>query len=889
MNAKRLGLPVVGALILTLILLVLVSTQRQTVPVSAQGPGGGVIVVQDSHHDVSPPVRNVKASPVPPAPERAMLHPLPAGRHQDQPDAAIQRPLAAAAMPGPILNFDGIPFPGVGCGCAPPDANGAVGLTQYVQIVNEGLQVFSKTTGASVFGPVGISTLWSGFGGVCQTSGLGDPNVLYDQLADRWIIGQFAGPGVPTHECIAVSTSSDAAASYYRYDFLLGANYYDVPKLAVWPDAYYMSTEVFNAAGTARLGPQPFAFDRAAMLAGNAASFITPGITGGVDEENYLPANLDGRTLPPAGAPNSFVEWPSGLPLVYKVYHFHVDFAAPANSTFTLFASPPAAGFTQLCPNTRNCVPQAGSGDGLAANAYTLQFRLAYRNFGDHEAVVTNYTVSSGGVAGIRWLELRNVTNGPVTVYQESTYQPDTTWRWMGSAAMDRSGNLALGFSASSASISPQIRYAGRLASDPLNTLAQGEATLFAGTGSQTGTSNRWGDFSTLAVDPVDECALWYTNEYYQTTGAFNWRTRIGNFKFSSCVAAPPGPTPTATPTATPISCLPATRFSQSFDGVAAPALPTGWTATSAAGAAPLWVTSNAGVPAPVVDTAPNAAFVDDPASVSDKRLDSPSITNVGSNAQLTFRQNYNLESTFDGGVLEIRINGGAFTDILTAGGSFVGGSYNATISTVHGSPIAGRQAWSGSSGGFVTTSVNLPAATAGQTVQLRWRMGSDDSLAVQGWRIDTISITDCVALTATPTPTATVTPTRTATLTPTSTRTPTSTPTPFPRPNVGVQVAPSGGTLQSTITARDAGCAGGNNQLFALQFTRLANATVDVGNPLIATVATPTTVPLASHPASVPLTLRRVTAGQAATVELTVTDGCGAWPTIVGGGPTAF
>ena len=159
-------------------------------------------------------------------------------------------------------------------------------------------------------------------------------------------------------------------------------------------------------------------------------------------------------------------------------------------------------------------------------------FRLAYRNFGSHESVVSNYTVSAGGVAGVRWFELRNVTSGPVTVFQESTYQPDTTWRWMGSAAMDKNGDLAVGFSASSANIFPQIRYAGRKVTDPLNTLAQGEAHLFDGTGSQKGTGNRWGDYSGLSIDPVDDITFWYTTEYYNSTSSFNWRTRIGNFKF---------------------------------------------------------------------------------------------------------------------------------------------------------------------------------------------------------------------------------------------------------------------------------------------------------------------------------------------------------------------
>ena len=212
-----------------------------------------------------------------------------------------------------------------------------------------------------------------------------------------------------------------------------------------------MSMNVFNSSGTAFLGPQPFAFDRAAMIAGSPATFITTGITGGSSEEAYLPADLDGSTLPPAGAPNTFVEWPGGG--VHKVWHFHVDFATPANSTFTLFASAGCAASPSCARPREPAYPSTAH--ALDAIADRLMFRLAYRNFGDHESVVGNYTVSSGGVAGIRWFELRNVTTGPVTMFQQSTYQPDTTWRWMGSAAMDGSGNLALGFSASSAAMVP--------------------------------------------------------------------------------------------------------------------------------------------------------------------------------------------------------------------------------------------------------------------------------------------------------------------------------------------------------------------------------------------------------------------------------------------------
>ena len=541
----------IALLVFLLTVAILVPLSRAQVS-KISTPGNSVTVGASYHNDTSPPLRDIKQLPVEAGLEReANPNPRLPRHHVDRPDQSIQdQPAAATNIPGTALNFDGIPFPGVACNCAPPDTNGEVGATQYVQIVNEGYQVFNKATGASVLGPSGIATLWSGFGGVCQNNGSGDPVVIYDQIANRWIISQFAGVSVPTDECVAVSTTSDATGSYNRYAFHLGSNFFDYPKLSVWPDAYYMSMNVFNSSGTAFLGPQPFAFNRAAMLAGNPATFVTTGITGGSGEDSYLPADLDGSALPPAGAPATFVEWPGTG--AYRIFHFHPDFTVPSNTTFTLFASVPAAPFTELCPATRACVPQLGTTSRLDGIGDRLMFRLAYRNFGSSESVVGNFSVSSGGVSGIRWFELNNVTAGPVTVYQESTYQPDTSWRWMGSAAQDSQGNLAIGFSTSSSGIFPQIRYAGRLATDPLNTLAQGEAHLFDGTGSQTGTVNRWGDYSDLTVDPVDDCTFWYTQEYYATTGQFNWRTRIGSFKFAQCGGAGGTPTPTPTGTSTP-------------------------------------------------------------------------------------------------------------------------------------------------------------------------------------------------------------------------------------------------------------------------------------------------------------------------------------------------
>jgi fibronectin type III domain protein len=520
-----------------------------------QGQKQTVTVGESIRNDTSRPLREMKQQPVFKPKREANENPKIPHPHKDTPDQRVQKTIAADAftaanMPTADQNFNGMQFPGVNCNCAPPDTNGEVGTTQYVQIVNEGFQVFDKTTSASLLGPSGIETIWSGFGGVCETNGRGDPVVMYDQLSDRWIVSQFAG-SPPTEECVAVSTTGDATGSYHRYAFHLGSNFFDYPHLSVWPDGYYMSMNVFNSSGTSYLGPQAFAFDRAKMLAGLPATFVTTGITGGALEETFLPADLDGAALPPAGAPAVFVEWPG--PGGYKVFHFHADFATPANSSFTTFANPTAAGFSALCPTTRSCVPQANTTSRLDGVGDRLMFRLTYRNFGDHESVVGNYSVTSGTVAGIRWFELRNVTNGPVTVAQESTYQPDATWRWMGSAAMDRDGNIAIGYSASSATIFPELRYAGRLASDPLNTLGQGEALLFAGTGSQTGTNSRWGDYSALTVDPVDDCTFWFTSQYYATTTSFAWRTRIGSFRFPTCGGNPtPTPTPTPSPTVSP-------------------------------------------------------------------------------------------------------------------------------------------------------------------------------------------------------------------------------------------------------------------------------------------------------------------------------------------------
>jgi len=505
---------------------------------------GNITVIPAYHNDLSRPLRE-RSLDWPPRKKmgqehEANLNPKIPNKHVDGLDPVIQtfvqRLLTAPSVPGP-LTWEGIPFRGGVCNCAPPDTNGDVGKTQYLEIVNEGFQVFNKT-GASLLGPNSIASVWAGFGGACETGGRGDPVTVYDPLADRWVISQFAipiGGSVPQDECIAVSQTSDATGSWYRYAFHLSSNFLDYPKLGVWPDGYYMSANIFNTSGTAFLGPQAFVFDRTKMLVGApSATSQTPGITGGATEETFLPADLDGILPPPMGAANLFVEWPSGAPLVYKIYKFHVDFTNPANTTFTLFASPSAAAFTALCPTTRSCVPQLGVADRLDAIADRLMFRNAYRNI-NGGTLVNNYTVSANSVAGIRWFELRNVNSGPVAApFQESTYQPDTTWRWMGSVAQDNQGNLALGFSASSHQLDPSVFLVGRAPSDAAGTMA-GPSVLVNGGGVQQMSFKRWGDYSSMAIDPNDDCTFWYTQEYYKTSGSFNWSTRIASFKFNSC------------------------------------------------------------------------------------------------------------------------------------------------------------------------------------------------------------------------------------------------------------------------------------------------------------------------------------------------------------------
>jgi len=447
-----------------------------------------------------------------------------------QADPAIQTVITTFAAPTAGINFDGVGngVYGYTVNSAPPDTNGAVGPNHYVQWVNTSFAVFNKS-GGLVWGPFNGNTLWSGFGGGCQANNDGDPIVQYDKIADRWIFMQFSVTApYPYTVCMAVSTTPDPTGSYYRYEFSgFGTQFPDYPKLAVWPDGYYVTYNLFNN-GVIFTGPRFCSYDRSKMLTGAVATqqCFTLGSQFGGD----LPSDIDGKTLPPAGSPDYILEFGTNALNLWK---FHVDWTTPANTTLTGPTSIPVAAFSAACNGGGTCIPQGGTTQQLDSLADRVMYRLAYRNFGDHEALVVNHSVTAGSSVGVRWYEIRS-PGGTPTVFQQGTYAPDASYRWMGSIAMDRAGDIGLGYSISSSTTHPGIRYTGRLVTDALNTL-QAEASIIDGAGSQTGGLSRWGDYSSITVDPVDDCTFWYTNEYIPANGSFNWRTRIASFKFASC------------------------------------------------------------------------------------------------------------------------------------------------------------------------------------------------------------------------------------------------------------------------------------------------------------------------------------------------------------------
>jgi uncharacterized repeat protein (TIGR01451 family) len=459
-------------------------------------------------------------------------------------------PSRRRALPGPFAllapsdDISGVieDFPGQD-GVTPPDTVGDVGPDHYVQMVNFTTQIWDKA-GNTLAGPFNTNTLWTANtvdDGKCDTQNAGDPIVLYDQLADRFMISQFSSPssGAPFMMCIAYAQTADPTGAYFTYAFTLNDSN-DYEKFGVWPDGLYMSVFENPENGA-------YVFDRDAMVAGAAATFQYFGdIPGGSQprRQRILPSDWDGTTAPPAGAPNYFVQSVDGAFDAtndrLEIFEAHVDWAVPANSTFTNVTDLNTNAFSIDVGCTdddgdgafRNCVPQPNTTNDVDNLANRLMHRLQYRNFGTHESMVTQQTIDDGADRHIiRWYELRKVGANPWTIFQQGDYGPGTAHRWMGSTAMDKEGNIAIGYSISDPAngVFPSIAYTGRLADAPLGTLPGPEQTMFAGTASQT-TSDRWGDYSALTVDPVDDCTFWYTQQH-SGVGL----THIGSFRFDSC------------------------------------------------------------------------------------------------------------------------------------------------------------------------------------------------------------------------------------------------------------------------------------------------------------------------------------------------------------------
>jgi hypothetical protein len=473
----------------------------------------------------------------------------------------------------------GVSFEGVGVGLAgfspssnPPDVNGRVGPTQYVQWNNTSFAVFNKTTGALEYGPTAGNTLFQSLGGVCASHNNGDPVVSYDILAGRWVISQFAVGGGDTsysHQCVAVSATEDATGEYYVYDFETDkTNFVDYPHTGVWPDGYYMSTHVFSVVPT-DLSPvglpvappnefitaRIYVFERAKMIDGLPARMQSMDIG---REFGFLPADLDSLT-PPAAGEAEFLLGPNGV-LTNLTDPFRV--AVTWDPTPTIAVQPGATIMTGLasapCAGSgRACVPEpppAAATDYLDSIGGHFMYRLAYRNQGtqaapDESLVLSGTTAGSASTpahGAIHWWEYRNPTPGSSTtmptVFQDGTYDPDTNYRWLPSIAMDKDRNIALGYSKSSPTLFPGIYVTGRLAADPAGTMGA-ETLMQAGLGVQlvvngVNPGNRWGDYSAMTLDPIDQCTFYYTNEYLKTNGGFNWSTRIASYKFPTCQSA---------------------------------------------------------------------------------------------------------------------------------------------------------------------------------------------------------------------------------------------------------------------------------------------------------------------------------------------------------------
>jgi hypothetical protein len=493
-----------------------------------------------------------------------------------------------------LLTFEGLSnldnFNVFGFRVNPPDPNGEVGPNHYVEIINLVFGVYDKA-GNLLLGPVDTGSLWAGFPIEDCTDPSGDPVVLYDKFDDRWLLSQFTTRGMnpngtfnglPFYNCVAISQTGDPTGAYFRYAFITSQEgststfFPDYPKYGLWRNSYLLTSRDFGSQG--EYGISVYALERGTMLQGNPNARAVHFFLDGNDPailplvgDGLLPADTDGHTKPTKDSPAPIVGTQDdnasyGATFdALNIWELSVKWQANPVASIVLKTQLPVASFDSIFPcgvvpsafpgqpTSRDCLPQPGITDGgqyLDILSYRQRptFRLAYRNFGTYESLVTNQSVEAlPGVAGARWYEIRR-TGGSYSVYQQGTYAPnDGVHRWMGSIAQDKNGNMALGYSVvNGTNVYPGVRYTGRLRGDPLGQMTLGEGTIINGSGVQTTTNSRWGDYTDITVDPTDDSTFWYVNEYYQVSGlplptptpplpppgtTAPWQTRIGSFK----------------------------------------------------------------------------------------------------------------------------------------------------------------------------------------------------------------------------------------------------------------------------------------------------------------------------------------------------------------------
>lgn len=516
---------------------------------------------------------------VPPVARHVMPEP---GEVQPRPEKlavqSLEQPQAVFApnpnMPSPTQNFAGLDFNTWGAGW-PPDTVGDVGPNHFVQAVNTSIGIYNKT--GTQLAAFTFNTLWAGSGTTCAGNNNGDPTVIYDPLGDRFIVADFSWTDLvngPYFECVAVSKTSDPVSGGWwlyaiRADDAAHPWLPDYPKMGVWPDGLYMGTNMFDVTAGPNFtyeGARAYAFNLADLESG--AALRSRVVDLGTSRFTVIPSNFRG-TSPPAGRENFFVG-ESLIAFDWEVFKFHVDYNG-GGSTFT---GPTNVSQTAYALSFPLVPTPANSVDSLSDR---VMMQVQYRNISGTESLWVNHTVPvTASPYEIQWAQIdvtgSTVSTTPVQQQIFGNLSSDGLHRWMGSLAVDKDGNMALGYSAANASNNPSIRYAGRLAGDPLNQLAQGEATLISGGGSQSGscggTCTRWGDYSGMSVDPTDDCTFWYTTEYYIVNG-LNWQTRIGSFKFSECGATCTPPVVTTNPLDQAVSANTLVSFTAAASGTA--------------------------------------------------------------------------------------------------------------------------------------------------------------------------------------------------------------------------------------------------------------------------------------------------------------------------------